>query len=116
MIRDRLKQWLPQPRIKSWSPPNGAIPSKANVPIRRRHHRIRPLHQQEQEPIFDDVIYCEGRDEGIFVEVAMQYNDGYAPQRLFVCNNSTPTKAAPTKRLPHRHDRVLNAYARDNKI
>ncbi len=72
---------------------------------------------KNKEPIFEDVIYCEGRDEGIFVEVAMQYNDGYAPNVYSFCNNiHTHEGGTHEEGFRIATTRVLNAYARDNKI
>ena len=34
-----------------------------------------------------DVIYCEGKQDGISVEIAMQYNDSYTSMIYSFCNN-----------------------------
>ncbi len=38
-------------------------------------------------PIFDEVFYCEGVEDGVMVEVAFQYNDGYAESTFSFVNN-----------------------------
>ena len=35
----------------------------------------------------EDVIYCEGKEDDIKVEIAMQYNDSYSPNIYSFCNN-----------------------------
>ena len=42
-------------------------------------------------PIYDQVIYCEGTREGVYVEVSMQHNDSYTENiYTFVNNINTP--------------------------
>ena len=31
---------------------------------------------KNKDPLHEDIVYCEGEDESILCEVAMQYNDG----------------------------------------
>ena len=41
--------------------------------------------------LYDDVIYCEGTANNVYVEVAMQHNDAYNENTLsFVNNINTP--------------------------
>ena len=41
--------------------------------------------------MYDDVIYCEGTVNNVYVEVAMQHNDAYNENTLsFVNNINTP--------------------------
>ena len=70
-----------------------------------------------KEPLYDDVIYCEGEKDGVYVEVAFQHNDAYNENCLSFVNNIITTeggthlagfRAAVTK--------VFNSYARNNKI
>ena len=42
-------------------------------------------------PLYDQVIYCEGSKEGVYVEVSMQHNDSYTENiYTFVNNINTP--------------------------
>lgn len=48
------------------------------------------LNKGKQE-LYDDVIYCEGTVNNVYVEVAMQHNDAYTENTLsFVNNINTP--------------------------
>ena len=38
-----------------------------------------------KEVLHEDPIYIEGEKDGIAVEIAMQYNDGYTGKYLFIC-------------------------------
>jgi len=42
---------------------------------------------KNKSPIHPDVIYVEGEEDNIQVEVAIQYNDGYMPNIYSFCNN-----------------------------
>ncbi len=72
---------------------------------------------KNKDPIFPEVIYCEGRDEGIFAEVAMQYNDGYTPNVYSFCNNiHTHEGGTHEEGFRMAVTRVINNYARENKF
>ncbi len=42
---------------------------------------------RNKTPIFEDVFYCEGVEDGVMVEVAFQYNDGYTESTFSFVNN-----------------------------
>ena len=42
---------------------------------------------KNKQVIHDDIVYVEGSQEGIEVEIAMQYNEGYQPNIYSFCNN-----------------------------
>ena len=42
---------------------------------------------KNKTPIHEEIIYVEGEQDGIQVEIAMQYNDGYVPNVYSFCNN-----------------------------
>ena len=63
----------------------------------------------------EDVIYSEGHDKGIQVEVACQYNDGYSPSIYTFCNNiNTVEGGTHEEGFRLALNRVINKYARDN--
>ncbi|HAV20272.1 MAG TPA: DNA topoisomerase IV subunit B, partial [Firmicutes bacterium] len=63
-------------------------------------------------PSFDEVIYCEGREDGIFVEVAMQYNEGFSPNGYSFCNNiHTHEGGTHEEGFRLAITRVMNNYA-----
>jgi len=72
---------------------------------------------KNRTPIIEDIVYCEGRDEGIFAEIAMQYNDGYSPNVYSFCNNiHTHEGGTHEEGFRLAITRVINAYAKENKI
>ena len=69
------------------------------------------------KPLYDDVIYCEGTRDNIYVEVAMQHNDGYQDQAYSYVNNIvTPEGGTHLTGFRGALTKVFNKYARDNKI
>ncbi len=64
-----------------------------------------------------DVIYCEGRQDGINVEIAMQYNDSYTSMIYSFCNNiNTADGGTHEEGFRLALTRVINKYARANKF
>lgn len=62
-----------------------------------------------------DVIYCEGHEQGIEVEVAVQYNDDYNAKVYTFCNNiNTAEGGTHLQGFDLAINRVLNRYAREN--
>ena len=65
--------------------------------------------------VHEDVIYSEGHDKGIQVEVACQYNDGYNPSIYTFCNNiNTVEGGTHEEGFRLALNRVINKYAREN--
>lgn len=65
--------------------------------------------------IHEDVIYCEGRDQGVEVEVAVQYNDGYNPNVYTFCNNiNTVEGGTHEEGFRLALNRIINKYAKAN--
>jgi len=62
-----------------------------------------------------DVIYFEGEKDGVHVEIAMQYTDGYA-ENIFTFVNNIHTKEGGTHLSGFKSalTRVLNEYGRKN--
>ena len=42
---------------------------------------------KSREVIYENVIYCEGTKDGVYVEVAMQHNDAYTESCYSFVNN-----------------------------
>ncbi|SDH68258.1 DNA gyrase subunit B [Pseudobutyrivibrio sp. 49] len=69
------------------------------------------------EALYDEVIYCEGTRDNIYVEVAMQHNDGFQDQAYSYVNNIvTPEGGTHLTGFRGALTKVFNKYARDNKI
>lgn len=65
----------------------------------------------------EDVIYCEGKEDNIKVEIAMQYNDTYSPSVYSFCNNiNTGDGGTHEEGFRLALTRVINAYAKANKF
>lgn len=68
-------------------------------------------------PIYPDIIYCEGMRDEIYVEVAMQHNDGYNEGAYsFVNNITTPEGGTHLTGFKQALTKTFNAYARANKL
>ena len=64
-----------------------------------------------------DVIYCEGKQDGISVEIAMQYNDSYTSMIYSFCNNiNTADGGTHEEGFRLALTRVINKYGRANKF
>ena len=72
---------------------------------------------KNKTPIHDDVIYVEGREDNILIEVAMQYNDGYN-EALYSYTNNIHTHEGGTHEdgVKRALTRIINNYARNNKM
>ncbi|MCR4950395.1 MAG: DNA topoisomerase (ATP-hydrolyzing) subunit B [Solobacterium sp.] len=65
--------------------------------------------------VHPDIIYSEGHEKGIQVEVACQYNDGYNPNIYTFCNNiNTVEGGTHEEGFRMALNRVINKYAREN--
>ena len=65
--------------------------------------------------VHQDIIYAEGYESDIQVEVAMQYNDGYNPAVYTFCNNiNTVEGGTHEEGFRSALGRIINKYARDN--
>ena len=68
-------------------------------------------------PLYEDVIYCEGTVNNVYVEVAMQHNDAYNENSFsFVNNINTPEGGMQVEGFKRALTQTLNNYARQNKI
>ena len=70
-----------------------------------------------KEPLYKDIIYCEGIKDKISVEVAFQHNDGYSETiEAFANNINTPDGGMHLTGFKNAITKTFNDYARKNKI
>lgn len=67
--------------------------------------------------LYDNIIYCEGTKDKVYVEVAFQHNDGYSDNVYgFVNNITTPEGGTHVTGFRNAVTKTFNDYARANKI
>ena len=67
--------------------------------------------------LYDEVIYCEGEKNDVYVEVAMQHNDGYNEGCYsFVNNITTPEGGTHLAGFKNALTKIFNDYAREKKF
>lgn len=72
---------------------------------------------KNKKPIHENVMYFEGTEDGIELEVAMQYNDSYnANVYSFTNNINTYEGGTHEDGVKRALTRIINNYARNNKI
>ncbi len=72
---------------------------------------------KSQNPLYEEVIYCEGQRNDIYVEVAMQHNDSYQDSTYsFVNNIITPEGGTHLAGFKNALTKTFNDYARKNKL
>ena len=72
---------------------------------------------KNKQVLFDDVVYVEGREDDIAVEIAMQYNDSYNPSIYSFANNiHTPEGGTHEEGVKQALTRVINNYAKNAKL
>ena len=68
-------------------------------------------------PLYPELIYCEGNRDGVYVEVAMQHNDGYNEGVYsFVNNITTPEGGTHLTGFRNALTKTFNNYAKTNKL
>lgn len=68
-------------------------------------------------PLFEQVVYCEGTKNDVYVEVSFQHNDGYNENVYsFVNNIITPEGGTHLEGFKRAMTKTFNDYARSNKI
>ena len=96
---------------------------------RQQESKIRTFHYEggikeyveylnkSQNPLYEDIIYCEGQRKDIYVEVAMQHNDSYQDSTYsFVNNIITPEGGTHLAGFKNALTKTFNDYARKNKL
>lgn len=70
-----------------------------------------------KKPIHEDIIYLDGEENGIQLEVACQYNDSYTPSIYSFTNNiNTYEGGTHEDGVKNALTRVINNYAKNNKL
>lgn len=68
-------------------------------------------------PLYNDVIFCEGIKDKVYVEVALQHNDSYTESTYsFVNNINTPEGGTHLAGFRNAITKTFNDYARGNKL
>ena len=69
------------------------------------------------DALYDNIIYCEGTKDDVYVEVAFQHNNGYSDNVYgFVNNITTPEGGTHVTGFRNAVTKTFNDYARTNKI
>ena len=72
---------------------------------------------KSKTPLYDDIIYCEGTQNGVMVEVAIQHNDSFTENTYgFVNNINTPDGGTHIVGFRNALTKTFNDYGRKNKI
>lgn len=75
------------------------------------------LLNENKKPIHDTIVYCEGEENGIEIEVAFQYNDSYSSSIYSFTNNiNTIEGGTHEDGVKLALSRVINNYAKSNNI
>ena len=72
---------------------------------------------KNKQPLHEDIIYVEGEENGISIEVAMQYNDSYSSSIYSFTNNiNTYEGGTHEDGVKFALTKIINNYARNNKL
>ncbi len=74
------------------------------------------LLNKTKTPIHEDIVYFEGEEDGIAVEIAMQYNSSYSPS-IYSYTNNIKTYEGGTHEdgVKRALTRIINNYAKNSK-
>ena len=101
-FKERCENW--EPKVESFHYEGGI---KEFVQYLNKH----------KTPIYNEVIYCEGERDGIYVEVALQHNNSYNETVYsFVNNIVTPEGGMHLTGFRSAITKVFNDYARGSKM
>ncbi len=72
---------------------------------------------KSKTPLYDDILYFEGKKDNVYVEVAMQHNDSYTESAYsFVNNINTPEGGTHLTGFRNAITKTFNDYARNAKL
>ena len=72
---------------------------------------------RNKDSLYDNVIYCEGKKDDVYVEVAMQHNNSYTESVYsFVNNITTPEGGTHLTGYKNALTKTFNDYARSQKL
>ena len=72
---------------------------------------------KSKTPLYDDIMYFEGKKDDVYVEVAMQHNDSYTESAYsFVNNINTPEGGTHLAGFRNAITKTFNDYARNAKL
>ncbi|MFV0342884.1 MAG: DNA topoisomerase (ATP-hydrolyzing) subunit B [Anaerocolumna sp.] len=72
---------------------------------------------RHKDPLYQDILYCEGNKEEVYVEVAMQHNSSYSEGCYsFVNNITTPEGGTHLTGFKNALTKTFNDYARSQKF
>lgn len=72
---------------------------------------------RHKDPLYHDIIYCEGQREDVYVEVALQHNKSYQEGSYsFVNNITTPEGGTHLTGFKNAITKTFNDYARKRKL
>lgn len=72
---------------------------------------------KNKQPLHEEIIYVEGKEDNISIEVAMQYNDSYTANLYSFTNNiNTYEGGTHEDGVKNALTRIINNYARNNKM
>ncbi len=70
-----------------------------------------------KDPLYENIIYCEGKRDDVYVEVAMQHNNSYTENCYsFVNNITTPEGGTHLSGFKNALTKTFNDYARTQKF
>ena len=72
---------------------------------------------RHKDPLYEDIIYCEGQKGDVYVEIAFQHNDSYSDNCYsFVNNITTPEGGTHLAGFKNALTKTFNDYARGQKL
>ncbi len=96
---------------------------RAEEPVERSFHYEGGIREfvaylnNSKTPLYNDIIYCEGEQNGVLVEVAIQHNDSFQENAYgFVNNILTPEGGTHIMGFRNALTKTLNDYGRKNKL
>lgn len=99
------------------------IDEREEKPVERSFHYEGGIKEfvtylnKSKTPLYEQIIYCEGVKDNVYVEVAMQHNDSYNDNTYgFVNNITTPEGGTHVVGFRNALTKTFNDYARKNKL